>query len=762
MDRFVQIQVFYEIAMSIGNSLDLTKMLQRSLSVSLRKLGCFSGAVLRFREDDRPSVRLETVFSIPRRIGPKAVYQAALENLPPDDSGGDPMTRLLTRMPVVGNDSAGNYYHFMELPGFGVLYLAKSGKPLGRRIMKSLVPLNAKLAHACRACIQNELVEKTVAERTMELSRANEVLHGEIAERKKTESALKQAKQAADEASQAKSDFLANMSHEIRTPLNGILGMSELMGDAKMPEGQRKLLGTIVTEAVSLLGIIDDILDFSKIEAGMLELEKRPFDLTRSVAEVVAGLALKAEQKGLALVSRLPADLPVRLVGDRVRLRQILVNLIANALKFTHEGEVAVTVETVHADDRHATLRFRVTDTGIGISAEKLPEIFDSFTQADGSTTRKYGGTGLGTAISKRLVELMGGEIGIESTPGEGSVFWFTVTFPKQGKVAAGTSGKVAAGDGTADGAAGKMAPSSSGAPHREDRPAGPARRGCRILLAEDYPTNQQVALAHLHGAGYRVDLAENGRQAYEAFEKNRYDCVLMDVQMPEMDGYEAARRIRALEKRRGASGNVTVAFRLLDRTPIVALTAHALEENRRKCHEAGMDDFLTKPLRRSDLLAMVSKHLSGGGADAMEPASDSDGPDLCAQAPSVESAGVVLPAAVGDAPIDLDAALEEFLGDREFLNEVLTGFIANVGGQLRVLRRALDDKDERVVSKEAHSIRGGAANLTAGRLAKLASELEALGGSGTLQGGGGLLDRIELEFNVLKKYFEQNFPGNR
>ncbi len=728
MDRFTQIQVFYEIAMSIGNSLEMKKMLRRSFQVYMRKLGCCSGAVLQAHRDAHGALRLETVFSIPRHSGGLPIYQPALDHIPeaPEDSR---LESLMSRLPRVGKVDSTNHYHFMNLPDFGILYLVKSNKPLNSKILKSLPPLNAKLASSCRACLQNDRVEKVVKERTRELSRANQELHVEIKERQRTEEALKEAKQSAD---QAKSDFLANMSHEIRTPLNGILGMTELMSELSMPDSQKDLLDTITTEANSLLWIINDVLDFSKIEAGKLELEAQPFDLREVMDELMASFSLKAMQKGLVLNTRLDPGLTAELIGDRGRLRQVLVNLVANALKFTNEGEVVVTAASLASDDRRTTIRFRVSDTGIGIPMEVQGSIFDSFTQADGSTTRKYGGTGLGTAISKQLVELMGGEIGVNSTPGKGSTFWFTSVFPVQEQAAPED---------------GEEAPKpEEGAPRAV--PNIPPE-GRRILLADDYPTNLKVAQAHLRSVGYHVDTAENGKQAYELFSRNSYDCVLMDVQMPEMDGYEAARRIRDYEealRRESGGGHAASEIR---RTPIIAMTAHALKKCRRECLDAGMDDFLTKPLRRNDLLAMVAGRLS---SVAQEQAAQRGGRRLPEPHPQGEDSE-------NRPPIDYETALEEFLGDAELLREVIEGFMCNAGKQLTILRRAVADGNMSAVCKEAHAIKGGAANLAAKETARLASELEELGLSGRLRGGSEILDRMEAELTALKVFLKLHMP---
>jgi two-component system sensor histidine kinase/response regulator len=659
----------------------------------------------------------------------------------------------------------------------------------------------------------------------------------DVTERREYQQALIEAKEAAAAGSRAKSDFLANMSHEIRTPMNGVLGMTEALLDTPLDAAQRDYMDTIRDSAQALLTVINDILDFSKIEAGRLDLERIEMDLRDTVEDVARLLAMQAHSKSLELTAHVDPGVPDLVTGDPARLRQILVNLGSNAVKFTEKGEVAIDVRAISGDERGTLIRCEVRDTGVGIPKDRLDSLFQPFSQVDASTTRRYGGTGLGLSIVRRLAELMGGEAGVDSVEGSGSTFWFTARvgtaerrhIDRQAQHEAleglrvlvvddnATNRRVLGGQLASCGVSavcvsnaqdalqklvdatfadepfevalldfhmpecdgeqlGKLIRSYNhlthtrlvlltSAGHRGDAQrfadlgfAGylvkPITRrdltAClslvmsntaeswkeraqplvtrhqvravridgdrRILLAEDNPVNQKVARMVLEKLGLEVDVVNNGREAVDAWAKGKYDLILMDCQMPLLDGYAATREIRRVEQ----DGK---------RIPIVALTAHAMKGDDTKCLDAGMDDYLTKPLDRKLLLACLERRLGelaaqeGGAAEESSPAAEKE-----------------------PAPVDWTALLNSTEGDEAMARELVEIFIASGDETLAAIRGALGKSDFAAVSAQAHSLKGASASLRAQAASAAAARLESAARANDAEKVAALADEVRHE----------------
>ena len=523
---------------------------------------------------------------------------------------------------------------------------------------------------------ERKLAGQQLEDALQEVTRAHQQLERQTHELQRQNDDLLQAWDRADAANQSKSHFLANMSHEIRTPMNGIIGMTELLLDTPLSSGQRENLDTVRLSADALLRIINDILDFSKIEAGRIELDPQPFRLRTMFADAMIPLAVRARQKHLKLILSIADDVPDGLVGDFGRLRQVIINLVGNSIKFTADGEVAMVVQMESCTAQCARLLFSVRDTGIGIPEDKQSLIFEPFCQSDGSTTRTYGGTGLGLPISRQIVRALGGDVLVDSEIGSGTTFHFSIVLPLTAELA-------------------DEDPETAPA---ERVPVAAVRAQFRILLAEDNEVNQMVAVGLLKKMGHSVFVAGNGRLALEAIQRETFDVVLMDIQMPVLDGFSTVGELRQQEM---GSGN---------HLPVIAMTANAMVGDRERCLAAGMDDYVSKPIRSSVLGDVISRVLGNAALTTR------------GSARSLSSASQVIP---GKPVCDLITALKRLGGDAALLMELTRLFVETTPERIACLLAAMERGDLESVSELAHFIKGSVRYFNSDRAYHAAERLE-------------------------------------
>ncbi|TVR61350.1 MAG: sensor histidine kinase [Gemmatimonadales bacterium] len=699
VNKLLQTEILYEISLTMGRSLDLDEMLGQSLSALLRTLNGRGASVLRWVESDSgdgkdsaadaadtkgPTLKWLDVHTVPASLSGSALHQGFVQDLKLPASPDDLPSWRATLPRAVVRDGTGSYA--LDLPDFGVLILHRKGDSLPGDFLASLHRLTEKLSWAAQACLyKSEL---------------------------KTQIRLAQA------ATQAKSRFLANMSHEIRTPMNGILGMMDLVLETPLQQGQRKHLGYARSSAVHLLDIINQLLDLSRIEAERLELRPRPLDLRAFLDDIAWIQSPQTLRKGLELEHSVAPSLPACVLADATRLRQLLVNLLGNAVKFTESGTIRLDVDFAPssreaAEDRFPSaaaptrpIRFRVSDTGIGIRPEDLERIFQAFEQADAHSSRQFEGTGLGLTITRELVDMMGGEIRVESELGRGTVVTVILPLPEtRGQGTGGCGGDVRGSSETGLGEVKSTIPEvtipaqtpSPSAPLVAEAPGpGPVR----ILLAEDNEINREVALALLAKIAAWCRVAGNGIEALELLEDEEFDLILMDMMMPHMDGLEAVQRLRERERVEG-----------LPPTPVIAFTANAMKGDRSRYLAQGIQGYISKPIDAPTFFEEIRRVLEESEAP--------EGDDMADDA-NAEPANRLEPMT-----LDWNAAVDQMGGFEDLLVRAATMFQDELPGYLDRLEHELAEGPREALRTTAHTLKGLASTFCAEEARATAFELE-------------------------------------
>ena len=677
---------------SIGQSIDSQSALAVIEDVSGTGVAVMSDKDVRVREQNVDTAPLRSFLAANAKISPVDT-PADTVNVARLDSES---RYTLASIGLAGSGTHLVFYKIVDLVGSSA-YFAWSLLIIGSVLavalgiwMSQMIAVRIsrpimRLAAAARRYGQGDLDIRINSDKKDEIGRLSSAFDQMAADIDNSRQDLVESRDAAQAASRAKSEFLARMSHEIRTPMNGISGMSEMLAQSNLDDAQDRCIHIIQRSSETLLSIVNDMLDFSKVDSGKIELRVTDFDISRIVEDSIDMLAAQAEAKGLIIGLEFDGVAKELVSGDAERIQQIVINLLMNAIKFTASGEIGVVVREFHREARHTEFRISVTDTGIGIDADKLNRVFDLFFQVDGSSTREYGGTGLGLAICKQLVELIDGQIGVSSELGKGSEFWFTVRLARTGRSAEA----------------------------RENSPSVSAigvveKLDLHVLLVEDNPVNRDVAVHMLKTLGCKTKIAEDGVEALECFSSENWDIVFMDCQMPRMDGFLATTKIRELEK---ASGRRP--------TPIVALTANAMQGDAEDCLAAGMNDYISKPYTFGQIRDTIIRNTTSGPANHYAPGRTKSGSDD----------GELATLCMG--PID---ELREFqsLGEADIVMEVVMTFIDSAQITLDEIELAASCKDIQALGVAAHKLKGASAAVGGQKLSHLCAVVEEASRSGT------------------------------